>query len=72
VTDPGQAEWLAALTAASDRLNTALVTVPQDKGALLQAIGEGVALLLAREIERISPPSKEDPSQLHLFPEGLI
>jgi hypothetical protein len=64
-------EWLGALKGASGRLDHALTRLPVDKTALLQAIAEGVSLLLSKEIEHLKESAPKDfPDQLQLFPEG--
>lgn len=69
--DNQQAEWLAAFQSTAERLNSALTKLPVDKTALLLSIAEGMSLLVAREIERLSGPAPTDhPGQLRLFPEG--
>jgi hypothetical protein len=63
-------EWIAALKSASGHLDNALTRIPVDKTALLQAIAEGVSLLISKEIERLDPhAAKDHPDQLQLFPE---
>jgi hypothetical protein len=63
-------EWVTALKSASDHLDNALTRIPVDKTALLQAIAEGVSLLISREIESLEEPAHKDaPGQLQLFPE---
>jgi len=70
VSDQHSMDWLTALKATSERLDTALTKLPVDKTALLVSIGEGVSLLLTREMERIAGDVApvDDPDQMKLFP----
>jgi hypothetical protein len=71
VTDQPSPEWIEAFKTSRARLDQALIQTPVDRTALLLAIGEGVSLLMTREMERLDPhAAKADhPDQMRLWAE---